>query len=341
MNLWRWFGTSLFLVGLLTLAGLTLPALAQEKDKDKDKAKAGGKGTELKWTAFDKAKEFYQETTTNTKQDMTVMGMDITQDQSQTFYMEWKPEKDKDKDGNWVVVQKIIGVKMTINIGGNKIAYDSTSETQPNNPLSDFFKAVKEAKFTYTISPKDMKVTKIDGRDEFVKKLSQTNPQMESFLKSILSEEAMKSMAQQTWFALPPSPKEKGETWPQKDQLKLGPVGTYDISMTFKYVGPKDKNEVIDLEKATMTYSPPTAKDGLPFTIKEKSTLEAKESSGQFIFSPDKGRWDTTTMKMKLEGTLNIEVGGMETSVVLKQTQESTSKFTDDNPIDPKKKATK
>lgn len=349
MNAWRWLGTALVFGGLLATAGLTLPAAAQDKEKDKGKegaketkgAEKGEKGGELKWTAFDKGGTFYQETNTKTKQNMTVMGMEISQDQDQTFYMSWTPQKEKDKDGNWSVKQKITGVKMTINIGGNKISYDSTAENQPNNPLTDFFKAVQQAEFTYTISPgpKGMKVTKIDGRDDFVKKLSATNPQMEGFLKSILSEQAMISMAEQTWFALPPDG--AGKSWSRESELDLGPVGKYTISMNFARGDAKDKNEVINLEKASMTYAPPGKKGDLPFEIKKDSTLTTKKASGQFLFNTDKGRWESTQMEMDLEGTLNIEVGGMETAVRLEQNQKSSSKFSDTDPLAKGEKKTK
>ena len=111
---------------------------------------------------------------------MKVMGQEISQKQKQTFYLKWTAE-DK-KDGNYVVTQEIIGLKMNINIGGNTISYDSTEEKQPQNPMSDFFKALLGMKLKLTISPK-MKVINVEGQEEFIKKLGGTNPQMEPLLK--------------------------------------------------------------------------------------------------------------------------------------------------------------
>src|SRR5262249_19749646 len=76
----------LFLLGLFAL-----PAWAQE-----------GK-TELKWK-FEKGKPFYQELSTDTTQDIKVMGMDVKQKQKQTFYFSWTPIEQKDKD--WIIKQK-------------------------------------------------------------------------------------------------------------------------------------------------------------------------------------------------------------------------------------------
>src|SRR5207237_10782048 len=111
------------LVGALVLiAGLAAPA--------------PGKEVTLKWD-FQKGKPFYQEMTTTTKQTMKVMGMEVTQNQTQKFVFSWTPiEQDKDK--NWIVDQEIVAVMMDIEIGGQKIPYDSTKDNGVSgSPLSD------------------------------------------------------------------------------------------------------------------------------------------------------------------------------------------------------------
>ncbi|MGE3809544.1 MAG: hypothetical protein AB7K24_33185, partial [Gemmataceae bacterium] len=92
----------------------------KDKDKDKDKGKDDTGTADLKWK-FKKGETFYQEMTTDTKQTMKVSGMDITQNQKQTFYFSWNVKDEK--DGNWSVEQKIIGAKMDINIGGQPITF--------------------------------------------------------------------------------------------------------------------------------------------------------------------------------------------------------------------------
>src|SRR5438309_11697653 len=105
--------------------GMTISGSAQEK---------------LVWKSFDSKEPFFQEMTTETVQTMTVMGMEVKQTQNQAFYMKWTPKK---SEGNsWVVEQQIIAVEMNINIGGNKIAYNSMAKEQAQNPPTDFFKAL-------------------------------------------------------------------------------------------------------------------------------------------------------------------------------------------------------
>jgi len=316
MKLGRW-STALFMLAGAALL-VSLPALAQDEAK-------------WEWKAFNKdAKPFYQELKTDTTQVMKVMGQEVKQNQNQTFIISWTPLA-PDKDGNWVVQQKIIGVEMKIDIGGVNIAYNSQDDKAGNNPMTDFFKKLLEADLKITIDPKTMTVKKIEGHDELIKKLGATNTQMEPLLKSILSEEALKNMAQPTWAAFPTSAVKKGIPWKSESVLKLGPIGTYKTNTNYTYEGPDKGGEKIKID-ATLTYEAPTEKAGLPFVIK-KATLSSKEGTGAAIFDKAKGRFDSSTMKMKIDGTLLIEVGGMETEVALTQDQTATVKTMDENPI--------
>jgi len=324
----RWF------IGLLLLAGLATPALAQDKST-------------LKWK-FVKDKPFYQKMTTATDQAMKVMGSDIKQKQSQTFIFSWTPIKEE--NGCWTIEQKIEGVQMNIDIGGNQISYDSTkqgNDSNQNNPLSDFFKALVGSKFTLTVCPdKDKgnyKVTKIEGRSEFVTKLTAANPQMEPLLKQILSEDALKEMSDPTFGALPNKEVAKGDIWKQQSKLNMGPIGKYDTTYTYTYEG-KEKVGDKSLDKITvataMTYSPPDATDaasGLPFKIKT-AQLATTNGKGTIYYDPDKGRIEKTDMNLDIKGSLSIEIGNQTTEVDLQQTQKTTVETSDTNPAAPAKK---
>jgi hypothetical protein len=369
MNVWRWCGAFLFLMGVFSFVAsprLVGPVSAQEKKDDKgkdekkddtkkdeakkDEAKKDEKkaetkaetkteakkddaaqGSVLKLTAFDAdAKPFFQELKTNTTQTMKVMGQEIVQKQDQTFVVEWIP-KAKDKDGNYVVTQKIVGIKMNIDIGGNKISFDSTQKNQ-KNPMTDFFEQLLKQELEFHISP-DLSVKEIKGRDEFVKSLGETNPQMTALLKQILSQDALTKMAEPTWWALPTGPVTKDKTWTKDSKLNLGPIGKYDTSFTFTYLG-QDKNLDKVGIKADLTYSAPTEKEasGLPFTIKEAKLASKKPATGEALFDRSKGRFESSKMNMELGGTLTITVGNMNTDISLDQVQESVSKSTDTNP---------
>jgi hypothetical protein len=334
----------LFVSCLLILVGLSAPMSAQDKDKAKDatgdkaadktaeKAAPSTDKVELKWK-FEKDKPFYQEMTTKTQQEMKVMGMDVKQTQEQTFYFSWA-FKEEDKDKNTVVVQKIEGVKLRIDIAGNPISFDSTAPTTATNPLADFFKALVGTEFKLTLD-KDMRVIKVDGRDAFVQKLTQANQQMEGLLKKILNEDALKQMADPTFGIVPGKPVAKGDTWTRESTINLGPIGSYKGVYKYTLEGFDDKNK--DLAKikieTTLTYSPPTDPgEGLPFRIKE-AKLTSKDAKGNATFDIKKGRLEKSEQSLSLTGDLQIEIGGMATKVELNQKQETTVSTSDTNPV--------
>jgi hypothetical protein len=330
MNLRRWYGSLVLLAGAAAL--IALPVLGQDKDGKKNgkDGKDDKGGNKLEWKAFNKGVVFYQELTTETEQKMKVMGQEVTQQQKQTFFLKYTGE-DATKEGNLVVTQEIIGVVMNIDIGGVTISYDSRDEKQPNNPMTDFFKKLLEAKLKLTVNPKTMKVESIEGHEDLIKKLGQTNPQMEPLLKSILSKDALTQMAEPTWAALPTQAVNKGDTWPKSSTLDLGPIGKYMTEYKYTYEGQEKGLDKIKID-AKLTYSAPQDKGGLPFVIKE-AELVSKEGTGYAYFDRKEGRFDSSTMKMKLDGTLKIEVGGMETAVELNQDQTATVKSSSTNPV--------
>jgi len=222
---------------------------------------------------------------------------------------------------------------MDIQIGGNPITYDSTKDTA-SNPLADFFKALVGAEFKLTLGP-DMKVVKIDGREDFLKKLIPANPQMEPLLKQILSDEALKQMADPAFGVVPGKPVKKGDTWERKSVLNMGPIGSYDS--TYKYTDEgaeeKDKNLVRIKVDTKLKYVPPAASaSGLPFRITE-GKLDSKDATGTVVFDTSKGRVASSTQTLKLEGNLKIEIAATTSEVKLSQTQTTNVRTTDDNPI--------
>src|SRR5262249_50096932 len=143
----------------------------------------------------------------------------------------WTPEGEKDK--TWDIKQTIEGIKMSIQIGGNPVTFDSTKDTTTSNPLSDFFKALVGSSFTIAVSTPDMKVKSVTGAKEFRDKLIQANQQMKPLLDQILSDDALKQMADPAFGVAPGMPKKKGDSWERKSTLNLGPIGKFDS--VYKY----------------------------------------------------------------------------------------------------------
>jgi hypothetical protein len=334
--------TVFLILTVLALPFLGLDLFGQDKDKgkkdkDKDASKDPTKVT-LKWK-FEKDKTFYQTMTTKTKQTMKVMSNDVTQNQEQTFYFSWKWLKDE--GGKWEIEQKILGVKMDIDIGGSPIKYDSTAPATNNtsNPLSDFFKALVGSTFKLTLDSKTLKITKIEGRDEFLKKLVTANKQMEPLLQKILSDDALREMAEPTFAVISNDPVEKNKTWKRESKLDMGPIGSYKNEYTYTYEGPDTATKFDKIKVETkLLYTPPEKTDGvggLPFKIKS-ADLASKNATGTIWFNKDKGRVEKTEMSLDLAGKLKIEIGGQPTDVELSQEQKTSVSTSDTNPIEAK-----
>jgi hypothetical protein len=289
----------------------------------------------LKWKFTEKT-PFYQKMTTDTEQTMKVMGTDVKQKQTQTFYFQWTP-LEKQGEG-WVIEQKIIGVKMTIDIGGNKVEYDSTKDQAGANPLADFFKALVNSSFKLTVD-KDGTVTKIEGRKEFVDNLVKANSAMKPLLEQILSDKALQEMAGPTFAVATIGGREvkKGDDklgkWQKVTNLDMGPIGSYKNTFDYTYEGPDSNNKNLQKVKVEtkLEYTPPKADvagNTLPFKIKSAS-LTSKNAGGTIIFDTEAGRITSSDAKLELSGDLEIEISGQTTKVNLTQTQNTKTETSD------------
>jgi hypothetical protein len=315
-------------VAVLALPFAALDSFGQKDDKKGENKKEAGKDptkVTLAWK-FEKGKTFYQTMKTTTSQTMKVMNNDVTQKQEQTFYFQWTVVDEK--EGKVLLEQKILGVKMDIDIGGSPIKYDSTSAAASNasNPLSEFFKALVGSKFTVTLDPKTLKISAIEGRKDFVSKLTTANKQMGPLLEKILSEDALKEMAEPTFAVVSNDAVDKGKTWDKTTTLDMGPIGKYVNKYTYTYDGTDESKKLDKIGvKTQLTYTPPEKTEGvggLPFRIKS-ANLQSKNATGTIYFNRDKGRVEKTDMSLDLGGSLEIEIGGQPTKVELNQTHKT------------------
>jgi len=300
---------------------------------------------------LEKDKPFYQKTKTDVTQIIKVQGQDLTQKQDSTFFFKWTPEKQE--GDKWTIKQKIEALEMSIDISGNPITYNSQKKDQPGsagNPgLMDFFKNLEGAEFTVTLNNKDWKVEKVEGKDEFIKKLGAGNAQMDSLLKKIMTDDALKQMADPTFNLIPDAPKAAKDTWEKKQTLNLGPIGAYEVTYKLTYVGKDPTKKHLDRIEVTasLTYKPPTENtEGLLFRIKDgKMETKAPDPKDQsyVLYNPATGRVEEAKIYLKLRGDLTVIIGGTETKVELDQTQVTTiesgneSFLKSDTPTPPKK----
>src|SRR6266568_9409567 len=136
-----------------------------------------------------------------------------------------------------------------------------------------------------------MKIAKIEGRDEFLKKLIKNDKQMEPLLKTIISDEALKQMSESVFGVLPDKPVRKGDSWTKTSVVRMGPIGDSETNYKYTYEGPDESRRHKIKVKTTSKYYPPgpNADGVLPFKI-IKVDLSGKESNSHIFFDTKKGR---------------------------------------------------
>jgi hypothetical protein len=300
---------------LLTLASVSAPT---------PEAKAV-----YKWQ-FEKGKTFYQEVTTETRQTMKVMGNNVAQTQKQVFLFSFTPQR-REGDG-WVVREVIEGVKAEIDVGGTKIAYDSTKEEAGDNPLAGFFKALVGTDFTLVLDG-NTKVVRVEGVEALAHKLAAGNPQAGPAPALTLGEDTFKELATQTFLSLPGREVNKGDSWTRQGTLDMGPLGRYTLPYEYTCAGTEGKFVKFRVDNSGFKYegAQGNAANPLPFKVRQ-ANLKSKKSGGLIVFDTAKGRVDNSEMVLELEGSLSIEIAGQVSEIELSQAQKTTVLTTDTNP---------
>jgi hypothetical protein len=262
---------------------------------------------------------------------MTVMGQEIHQTQAQTFVMSWTPEK---RDGDrWLLRLKVEAVKMEIDVVGNKMAYDSTKPKAPKGPLDDFLGALVGSEYRVTLD-RAFKVHKVEGREEFLRKLTARNPRTEALLRALLSEDALKEMANPMVISAPRRELARGDYWVRDKKLDMGPLGAWVGRWQYVHAGREKKLIKLKLEALDFEYQPPPegGAAALPFRLKG-TNLKTKNAAGWVLFDPERGRLHSAEMGVDIDGDLTIEIGGQDSTIHLTQSQKTTYKVSDTNPL--------
>src|SRR5262249_28328116 len=154
-------------------------------------------------------------------------------------------------------------------------------------------------------------------RKEFIENLGNANAQIKPLLESILSEDALKQMSEPTFAVAPGKAVKAGDSWNRTTVLDMGPIGSYAPSHRYTAQG-KDKNpkQAKVTVEAKLAYRPPLPGAGgnLPFAIK-KAELRNDTGSGVVVFDVEKGRMISSSLSLKLEGRMTIEIAGQETEL--------------------------
>jgi hypothetical protein len=287
---------------LLILAGTSVPAYGQAQMK-------------FKWT---KGSTFYLENVTDMKQTIEVMGQKIEQDMKNKSINSYKVLDITDE--GVVLEQKIEAVKIT--------ATGPAAGKQ-----EEIAEKMKGATFKMTISPAG-KVTKFEGYDELIERIGAGNDAVKKLLKSVMNKETMSRSSEEAFGFLPDKPVNKGDQWKREMKLSMGPLGEFKVDNSFSYEGKEGSADKIGVT-AIMSYTAPKEDAGgdLPFSV-SKGDLKSEGAKGTIHFDAGTGKLVKYEMKLRIKGSLTIQVMGNMATMDLDQDQTTTIRAIDKLPAD-------
>jgi hypothetical protein len=339
MSSTQWILTTAIVLSLsLAATGGALPAQRVRAEKphlvQPDKAgqpRAANDQVPLQWK-FERDKPFYQEMTVVTRQAMKFVNGEVSRAQEQTFFFSWRPVG-QDKDGNWVLKQKVEGVRILIdNIDGIKVEYDSRKDDGTDDHLLAWYcRFFVGSEFTVTFG-KDSKVHKVEGRDELIKKMSAADPTRTILSQQALCDTTLLQAAEILLNPLNPNAVQVGDSWTCKQILDCPLIGKIESRHRFSYGQREGKMIRIPVQSALEVKEP----KGKGKDIKGKGT-------GTVLFDHEIGRIVAEELDLHLKGRIDVASQGtnlipapsalIHTAAELTESQKITVKTSDSNPV--------
>ena len=177
----------------------------------------------------------------------------------------------------------------------------------------------------------DAKVKKVEGVAEFIKQLAGED-ETANLMKEFISEDMFTKSLESAFGFVPEKAVKVGDTWNRETKLSMGPLGGFKLNNNFTYTGKKEGGDGID-SKVTMEWTPAKGDGALGGLFKVVKSDMKGDGTATYVFDTAKGRPGTTVTKMKMQGTLTIDVGGMELPMMMAMDTTSTSRVLDTNPL--------
>jgi hypothetical protein len=183
-------------LGLVVVCGLALPAQAQ---------------VAIDWK-FQQGDTFFLETENKNNQTMKVAGQAIPSDTDTTDVHKFEVVS---ASADSVVLKRTV------------VAVKIKSQSPAADELEKMHQRVIGMSINLTLDPRARKVTKVEGVDEYVKKLIGDNPLLKMMVGNNITEDTVKDEMEQWLVAfLPGKEVSRGEKWRRKSVMSFGPFGS-------------------------------------------------------------------------------------------------------------------
>jgi hypothetical protein len=262
----------------------------------------------LAWK-FKEGEKFYLEEKTTIKQTIKVLGNDEEKEEEQLNLVSFLVKK-KTADGV-VLVQTIEKLKSETKRG----------KEDPNT--QQILEKMTGHQFTITLNNQG-KITKFEGYNSLIEKISDNNPDVEKVLRAILPVDFFKKTSESQFSMLPDKAVAKGDAWQREMNMSMGPIGGFKIVHTFKHEG-EEKGLTAIGSSAKLDYIVPKDDGGLPFKI-TKGKMQAETAKGRLLFDNKLGRLDRDNTTIVLRGAMTIEIMNMEIDMEMHMEQTTVTR---------------
>ncbi len=247
---------------------------------------------------------------------MKVGANDFGMNMNQHMDVTWKVVK-VDPDGKAEVVHRIDSIRVTMDTPQGKVEYDSKSNKEPQGligqAVAPIFNAMAGAEFSATMDPRGQ-----TSNVQIPEKLIETIKSKLAAAPGIgqmFSPESLKRMMNQGVLVLPKEPVSKGQTWTEKQEVKM-PFGAMHVTNTMTYEGPAGAGGLhkIGMAPSMVMEADPNA----PVKVKMKGS----DGKGYAIFDSAAGRLVEVNVSQNMQSEINA--GGqditqtMQTGLMLK-----------------------
>jgi hypothetical protein len=225
-----------------------------------------------------------------------------------------------EKEADRIVLRKTVESVKVKTTGSGADAAESTA------------KKMQGAVFTIHIDLRKNEVVKVEGVEDFVKKIFEDNSLMRQALSATLNADSVRDEVQNVLVAfLPDGAVEKGKSWTRESRVALGPVGAFETKGEYTYQGKStlDGKEVDKIECTwTFSHKLPAENGNTPFEI-SKGSFKPEKSSGTYYFDVAAGRLIQMERKYAVRGTITIKTTNGNLDMAMSQDVAATVRLRD------------
>jgi hypothetical protein len=275
----------------------------------------------LAWS-FVKNQTFYQEVSIDAANTVTFQGQQIMVTMRETWHFAWTPIR-QEKNGNWVLRQKLLGCKLNMDLFGMKIEIDTTKKAE-DEKVEAIAKVLREfinGELTLTVDP-SMKVVRFEGFKELMARIVKDHPTEAEAFRTTVTEDSFKQYTALLLPALPGKEVGKGDRWPIRSTIAMNPIGTLALEGHYSLVE-ADRLKLegrLNLEGGKKPGTPQIKKADIRGELKGEAKVNSKA-----------GLLGSAEFQIKIQGEAVTENNGMEITMQILQNNTLRTRFSDRN----------